>query len=855
MTPPPVGTPPDPCSKLARLAESASLLVVTTYDGPLAEPRPGVHRPAPRPEVQVALANLVLLPQTQVALLSGRPWSELCALTGAPPGLSILGSHGAERDARWAERHGPALLPRRQSLRAELERLLAGEPGFELEDRPASVVLHQGGAPPERARELGRALLELAKRQSGVRLRPAGRQVEFLLAEQDPAAALDELRCASRASAVLFLGDAAGSADAFARLGAGDLGLLFGPGGVPKGPADREILEGPAQAAHWLGELQRRRSAWLAGAGRTPIQDHALLSDQRAAALVDPSGAIVWCAAPRLDGPALFAALVGGQAAGSFSVRPVGAHDPPEQRYVHEALVLETRWRGLRLVDYLVASHRRSSSALAPSELVRVLDGRGEAEVVFAPRLDFGRRPTRLACDAHGISVAASDPPVRLSAPGVVWNVERGPLHDTARARVAIDFEPVALELCIGPRSERASASEQERRLATIAHWQAWSGRLALPARFAERARAGARVLRGLCFGPTGAFAAAATAGLPGLLGGTENRDRRYVWLDEAAAAAEALLALGCASEVRSFLTWVAGLFARPGSCAELGSVFAVDGSAPPALDALDLAGYAGSRPVCTGTPRGQGGQAALGALVDLAWKYALCGGALPAGVFTFVQEAVRALERAGVEEDPASTWVGRSVRAWMIADRAVRLAELQGLPAPAAWSALAAELAGRVLERGWSAERRAFTASHDPAELDASALWVGLAGLAAPEDPRFVATVETVERELRSGAVVRPRKLRGAPPAAQPGSIACATWLVEALASIGRESDALRLFEALLAQAGPSGLFAESWCPRLASALGNLPSLAAHASVVQCAVRLDARLARACAARPQSAA
>ena len=38
---------------------------------------------------------------------------------------------------------------------------------------------------------------------------------------------------------------------------------------------------------------------------------------------------------------------------------------------------------------------------------------------------------------------------------------------------------------------------------------------------------------------------------------------------------------------------------------------------------------------------------------------------------------------------------------------------------------------------------------------MDASSLWIGLSGLLADDDPRFLATVLAVEAELRSGPIV----------------------------------------------------------------------------------------------------
>ena len=71
---------------------------------------------------------------------------------------------------------------------------------------------------------------------------------------------------------------------------------------------------------------------WLAGAHATHIEHHSLLSDNRTIALVTPGGTITWFCAPRIDSPALFAHLLGGDGAGHFTVQPVSAERVKRQQ-------------------------------------------------------------------------------------------------------------------------------------------------------------------------------------------------------------------------------------------------------------------------------------------------------------------------------------------------------------------------------------------------------------------------------------------------------------------------------------------------------------------------------------------
>ncbi len=98
---------------------------------------------------------------------------------------------------------------------------------------------------------------------------------------------------------------------------------------------------------------------------------------------------------------------------------------------------------------------------------------------------------------------------------------------------------------------------------------------------------------------------------------------------------------------------------------------------------------------------------------------------------------------------------------AWVAVDRAVRtLEEWPELEGPLdKWRALRDEIHAEVCDKGFNAEKQAFTQYYGSDELDASVLMIPLVGFLPADDPRVVSTVEAIERELvDDGFVLRYR-------------------------------------------------------------------------------------------------
>jgi GH15 family glucan-1,4-alpha-glucosidase len=268
----------------------------------------------------------------------------------------------------------------------------------------------------------------------------------------------------------------------------------------------------------------------------------------------------------------------------------------------------------------------------------------------------------------------------------------------------------------------------------------------------------------------------------------------------------------------------------------------------PPEAEITELPGYAGSRPVRVGNAAERQVQLdVFGPIVELVQLLLDRDAPLSGRHWRLVEAMVKAVERRWMEPDngiweirkPPRHHVYSKVMCWATVDRAITVADhFTGKPHDE-WTALRDTIAGDVLENGYKSEVGAFTSAYDGTDLDASSLAVGLQGLVAPDDARFLGTITAVERTLLDGATVYRYLEDDGLPGREGGFNLMTSWLIDAYHLVGRDDDAHALFKKLCALAGPTGLLAEEYDPATGRALGNHPQAYSHLGVINNAVNL----------------
>ena len=222
---------------LERLAARGPLLLCLDYDGTISElvSRPSMAVPVAG-AVDAVKAIAAHRSRAAVAIVSGRPVTQLREMTGLGPAVMYAGVHGLEialRDDTEVRTVADAArcVPELERMRLWLADNVPRDAGFEVEDKHLSVALHYRNADRPVAIALCRHFEEFVT-ANAPHLHVAHNKmvVEAIPAAASKGAALRALSGAvGEAFEPIYFGDDRTDEDAFAELGEGrGLGVLVG---------------------------------------------------------------------------------------------------------------------------------------------------------------------------------------------------------------------------------------------------------------------------------------------------------------------------------------------------------------------------------------------------------------------------------------------------------------------------------------------------------------------------------------------------------------------------------------------------------------------------------------------------
>lgn len=592
---------------------------------------------------------------------------------------------------------------------------------------------------------------------------------------------------------------------------------------------------------------------------QSPIDAHGIIGDLRSAALVNDKGSVDFFCWPEFDSPSIFCSLLDTPDAGIFQLAPDLPDARREQIYLPDTNVLQTRWLSdhavVEITDLLPIGDNDDALPLLMRR-VRVVSGQATFHLRCAVRHDYARAETRAAIDKKDVLFSASGQPTLRLASDQALSVD----NDAAVGQFTLKQDQTAafmLGASDDPRFAEGAAQLCIER--TLKFWRDWIGQSNYRGRWREMVNRSALALKLLTSRQHGAILAAATFGLPETPGGERNWDYRYTWIRDASFTVYAFMRLGFVDEANAYMRWLRG---RVSDCSgqssmKLNILYAIDGRQElPETELTHLSGHGGAKPVRIGN--GAYDQIQLdifGELMDAVYLVNKYGDAISQEGWKHVMEVVDQVCETWQTKD-VGIWEMRGeqhhflhsrLMCWVALDRAIRLASKRSLPAPfARWDQTRQAIHADIWDHFWNEERGHFVQYQGGTALDGSMLLMPLVRFVSAKDPKWLATLEAIEKHLvRDGMVYRYRNddsgidgLSGT----EGAFAACSFWYVECLARAGQVEKAHLEFEQLLRYANPLGLYAEEFDNR-GRHLGNTPQALTHLALISAASFLDRKL------------
>lgn len=213
---------------LDQVAMTHKLLLVSDFDGTLAEFSTDPDNVPICTSSIKELQTLVNFPNTEVAILSGRSLASLRRVSGLDKPFVLAGSHGAESTLATYELT-PEQTRALELATAEFERIAAAVPGAWVEHKPFHRVLHTIAIEdPDLAAATYRRAQEVVI--PGVSIKAGKSIVEAGVLNSTKGTWITQAQHALNPTATVFIGDDTTDEEGFAVLGPADLSIKVGAG-------------------------------------------------------------------------------------------------------------------------------------------------------------------------------------------------------------------------------------------------------------------------------------------------------------------------------------------------------------------------------------------------------------------------------------------------------------------------------------------------------------------------------------------------------------------------------------------------------------------------------------------------
>lgn len=582
--------------------------------------------------------------------------------------------------------------------------------------------------------------------------------------------------------------------------------------------------------------------------------DLALVGNCSYGALIDKNGCVKWCCLPRIDGDPVFCSLLRRTNDIGFYEIMVDNFSHSNQYYVKNTAVLKTELytkngEAIEITDF-APRFVMFGRAYRPQMLIRMvkpLKGHPRIRVRIRPTFGYGwGTPEKTRGTNH----------VRYLLPNFSLRVTTNAPISYVVDEILFELqEPLSFVLMPDESLKESLADITATYLdKTLNYWHDFSRVLSVPFEWQDRVIRSCITLKMCSFEETGAMVAAVTTSVPK---GQElpGFDLRFCWLRDSSNIIHTLNKLGSTETMEEFLRYISNIVAGAENLdGHLQPVYGISlETALPEKEMHRLAGYRGIGPVRVGTKdytlvqNDVYGQVIL-AITQMFFDQRLKN---PGDKSLFERlegigsQAVKKFDQPdagplGLSTDKPTIHTFSSVMCWVAADRLRKIAKHIGLNDRADfWAGHADRIQKVVLEKAWNASINSFTDSWGSSHVDIFLLFLPELGFISAKDPKYLSTLERVEKVLKKGKFIKSSS-EASLDQADHCSTTATLWYINALAYAGRRDEARDLFENILSVCNSRGLLGESVDPDTKELWGNFPKTTSMVGIIECAVRLS---------------
>jgi GH15 family glucan-1,4-alpha-glucosidase len=570
--------------------------------------------------------------------------------------------------------------------------------------------------------------------------------------------------------------------------------------------------------------------------------------------LIDSNGSIDWCCLPDFDSASIFGRILDAKRGGFFSIEPVGQYKVT-QRYLEKTNILITEFspgeHAFQICDFMPRYKTDSGTYHCPPDIMRYirhLRGKPKFRIHFQPRLVYAQHPVKIEVDPEFVKA--------MTTKGTYESIY---LYSDLPLKKIATAEPLTIEqdcfLVLSYNQKLTQPHMDWVRLEyqrTKVYWLGWSAKTQALTHYQKEVERSALVLKLLAYQKTGAILAAVTTSLPETIGEVRNWDYRYCWLRDASMTISILARLGHYNVAERFLQFVLNIIPYKDERIQIMYPISHRGNLKE-KELPWLAGYEGSKPVRVGNAAAKQKQNDIyGVVLDVIHEsLTIFSESLnhKEDLWTVVRTLARHVKSNWKKLD-SGIWEFRTekkhftfskILCWVGMDRAARIANFFGKFNDAKdfvyWRDV---IKTDVLKKGCDPKTNALTQFYGSASMDAANLLAQQYGFFSHADPVYVDTVLQTYKELcKDGLMYR---YNSADDFGKPKSsfTVCTFWMIKNLYLVGKEDEAVDMFEKVLKYSNHLGLFSEDLDFDSKRLLGNFPQGYSHIALIDAALTLS---------------